>query len=241
MIDAGISMKRIRVCLAELGLLPTDISAVLITHEHSDHVGGLKTMAKQYSLPIFAPRTVANHLIWSIPGVQEHISVLDPGETMELRGLSVTAFQTPHDTPQSAGYRIDHDGCSFGYCTDLGHVSQEVASALCGIHAVVLESNHDVSMLRAGNYPLYLKRRIMSDNGHLSNEACGDFAAQLAESGLEILILAHLSDENNSPHVAERTVREILDSRGQDVPHLHVAPKAEMLTVSIDRSARCSA
>lgn len=234
-------MKRIRLGLSQLGLAPRDISAVLITHEHSDHVAGLKTMTKQFSLPVLAPRTVANRLRWSIPGVDELVTVLDMGCSFELADCMISPFSTPHDTPQSAGYRVDGD-VSFGFCTDLGHVTDEVAVALEGVRAAVLEANHDVDMLRAGPYPLYLKRRILSDNGHLSNEACGELAAYLARQGLEMLILGHISEENNTRGKAERAVGAQLEAGcGEHAVLLHTAPKAELLTVSVGRNVQCSA
>jgi len=241
LIDAGISMKRIREALCQLGLLPQDISAVLITHEHGDHTKGIRTMTKQFALPVFAPRTVANHLHWSIQGIDEIITIIDPGTNIELGGLEISSFATPHDTPQSVGYRINGD-ISFGFCTDLGHVTDEILSALEGVNAAVLEANHDVDMLKAGHYPLYLKRRILSDNGHLSNEACGELAVHLAKRGLESLILAHISDENNTHGKAKRAVAARLETECANcMPALYTAPKASLLTVDAKRSAPCSA
>lgn len=241
LIDAGISMKRIRLGLNRLGLEPRDISAVFVTHEHSDHVGGLKTMTKQFSLPVLAPRTVANHLRWSIPGMDEVITVLDPGRSFELEDLMISPFSTPHGTSQSVGYRVDGD-VSFGFCTDLGHVTDEVAAALEGVRAAVLEANHDVDMLRAGSYPLYLKRRILSDHGHLSNGACGELAVHLVRQGLETLVLGHISEENNTHGKAKRTVGARLETDCREhAVLLHTAPKTELLTVSVGRNVPCSA
>jgi len=240
LIDAGISMKRIKLCLAERGLLPSDISGVFITHEHTDHIKGLKTMTKQFSLPIFAPRTVANHICWSVPGADEVTQIINPGECLDLSGMSVSSFSTPHDTPQSVGYRFEGD-ISFGFCTDLGHISDEVYCALEGVQAAVLESNHDVDMLKAGAYPLFLKRRILSENGHLSNDTCARLAVNLAKSGLETLILAHISDENNTPGKAIRTVSATLESECPDcLPVVYVAPKTDILSVKAERGVRCS-
>lgn len=240
LIDAGISMRSIKTKLSELGLHPEELSAVLITHEHTDHIRGLQTMVKQYRLPILAPRTVANHLRWSVPGIDGVLSELEPCCPLELADLRVTAFRTTHDTPQSVGYRIDGD-VSFGFCTDLGHVTDEVFRMLEGVEAAVLEANHDEDMLLSGPYPFHLKKRILSERGHLSNRACGELAAGLAPRGLRTLILGHLSKENNLPRLALETVQRHLKASdaGQSVQVL-VAPPAESMTVCLERNDPCS-
>ncbi|HHU22049.1 MAG TPA: MBL fold metallo-hydrolase [Clostridiales bacterium] len=244
LIDAGISMRRIKNALGELGLFPKDISGVLVTHEHSDHISGLATMIKYHQLPIYAPRTVGNHLRWSIAGVENFLCEIQVGGDFKIGDMSVTAFSTPHDTPQSVGYRID-SGICFGYCTDLGHVSEEVLEGLTGADAVMIEANHDVDMLLSGSYPYHLKRRILSDRGHLSNECCGQLAAHLARNGASAIVLAHLSQENNRPALAGKTVSEALEREGvrpgQDVT-LRIAPQAELVSLKVERiCSPCSA
>ena len=224
LLDAGISLRRIRTALGHFGLTPGDLSGVLITHEHSDHVGGLPMLAKYHDIPIFAPRTVANHLRWSLAGVEPRFYELLPGKPTELGAFRVTAFRTPHDTPESVGYRLEGSTLAVGCCTDLGRVTDEVQDTLTGCDAALLEANHDEDLLRDGPYPVYLKRRILSDHGHLSNAACGALAARLAARGAQYILLGHLSRENNRPALAQDTVRGALDAAGFPGLALEVAP-----------------
>jgi phosphoribosyl 1,2-cyclic phosphodiesterase len=175
-----------------------DISGVLITHEHSDHISGLETLVKGRETPIYAPRTVAARLCGMKPDLEDYIRVIPVGEVFAIGSLHVTAFHTSHDTDESVGYRIQGEGV-YAHATDTGCVTEEIREALLGADTVLLESNHDEEMLRYGPYPFYLKRRILSDRGHLSNAACALFARELAESGTRQIILGHLSRENNTP------------------------------------------
>ena len=240
LVDAGISMKRIGGGLAALGLRPGDLGGVLVTHEHTDHVCGLATMTKQHRIPIYAPRTVANYLRRTIAGVEDYLHIITPGEPFGIGDAVLRAFPTPHDAPESVGYRMDAD-IRFGFCTDLGHVTDEVLAALEGVDAAVIEANHDEEMLRYGSYPYFLKRRILSDSGHLSNASAGRLAVQLARSGASRLILAHLSRENNLPDLALQAVTGALAEAGFS-PAVSVAPAASAQTVTVTRgSAACSA
>ena len=242
LIDAGISTKRIVTALAQLGLAPEQLSGILITHEHSDHIGGLNTFIKHYDVPIFAPRTVANHLSWAIAGVEDFLTVLVPGEAYALADFGVTPFHTPHDTPESVGYRIESGGAVFGLCTDLGHVTDEVLAAMRGVDAAVIESNHDLEMLRTGPYPVPLKRRILSDSGHLSNDAAAELAVTLGESGTRQLVLCHLSRQNNLPPLARQVTARALENAGADLTggvSLAVAPEKEILHIEVRAGAPC--
>lgn len=201
LIDAGISMKRISAALASEKLVLRDIGGVLVTHEHSDHIMGLGMLAKHSEIQIYAPHTVTNRLRGSIPEAQGHLHIIPVGESFELDKLTVTAFRTPHDTDESVGYRIEGSSV-FAIATDMGHVTPEVEAGLYGAQTVLIESNHDEMMLRYGPYPAQLKRRILSDNGHLSNDSCAALACHLASNGTENIILGHLSRENNRPEIA---------------------------------------
>ena len=241
LIDAGISTKRIVTALKELGMFPEQLNGIFITHEHSDHVNGLNTFIKHYEIPIFAPRTVANHLSWSIAGVDDYLTVLLPGQDYDLHGLSVLPFRTPHDTPESVGYRLTGNG-SLGFCTDFGHVTDEILEGLRGVDAAVIESNHDLEMLKNGPYPFHLKRRILSDNGHLSNDSCGLLAKELYKHGTRRFVLGHLSRENNLPSIARRSVLGVLSAEGIDIENelvLEVAPEKDILTFAVKDEARC--
>ena len=241
LIDAGISTKRIVTALRELNMFPEQLNGILITHEHGDHVSGLNTFIKHYDIPIFAPRTVANHLSWSIAGVDDYLTVLLPGQDYDIKGLTVLPFHTPHDTPESVGYRLTGSS-SFGFCTDFGHVTDEILEGLRGVDAAVIEANHDLEMLKNGPYPYPLKRRILSDNGHLSNDSCGLLAKELYKHGTRKLVLGHLSRENNLPSIARRSVLGVLSSEGIDIENelvLEIAPESAILKLSVKDETLC--
>lgn len=238
LVDAGISLRRINTFLRAEGLTPEELVGVLITHEHSDHVSGLDMLLKYHEVDIYAPRTVANRLAGIKPRTEGRIKIIEPGVPFDLNGVRTLAFRTPHDTPESVGYRFDCESGSLGVCTDLGHVTKEVFNAMRGVDTALIESNHDEEMLRYGQYPVYLKRRILSDRGHLSNESCGELAVHLARSGTERIVLGHLSRENNTPGKAFRAVSAALAANGCDV-ELCVAPALDAMTTEV--RAKCSA
>ena len=235
LIDAGISMRRVQSGLAQIGHSMQDIGGVLITHEHSDHISGLRMLAKYHHTPVYAPRTVANRLRGMLPEIEEDLHVIPVGESFGLGGLSVRAFHTPHDTDESVGYRVEGTGV-FALATDMGCVTEEVFASLRGADTVLIESNHDEEMLRYGPYPVYLKRRILSDHGHLSNENCAKLARMLAESGTMRIVLGHLSRENNRPELALAAARAALE--GTDT-WIGCAPPSGCLTVPVERKELC--
>jgi len=201
LVDAGISAKRTELALWEIGVDPKSIRAVFVTHEHSDHVCGLRVFAKRHKLPVYATAGTIAALEENAADSYECFEVHRNGT--EAAGFLFEAFPTSHDTQDSCGYRITlPDGSGAAIATDLGIVTPEVFAALSGCELVMLESNHDVEMLRSGPYPYWVKKRILSDRGHLSNEACARAAAQLIQSGVTRLILGHLSKENNYPALA---------------------------------------
>jgi len=206
LVDAGISMRRISESLARMNLSPQAIDGVLITHEHSDHISGLSMLAKHCDAPIYAPRTVAARLSRMLPQLESRLCRIKAGEHFSIKGVDILPFHTPHDTDESVGYRIG----DFAVATDMGHVTEEIESAVSGAKTVLIESNYDEEMLRYGPYPVPLKRRILSPNGHLSNYECGKFARKLVENGTKRVILGHLSLKNNTPSLASGTVAEAL-------------------------------
>ena len=230
LIDAGISMRRITCALREMGLEPSMLTAVLVTHEHIDHIRGLSTMVKNYDIPVYAPGKVAENAQNIIPALHGKLSTIPVGVDFSIGCVDVRAFHTPHDTQESVGYKIRSGGRAFALATDLGHVTEEVLTELIGVNAAVIEANYDTIMLKNGPYPIQQKKRILSDNGHMSNKLCGRLAGRLAENGAEKLILGHLSSENNTPELAYDTVAQELASVGA-VPgqnmNLYVAPRAE--------------
>ncbi|MCL2366956.1 MAG: MBL fold metallo-hydrolase [Oscillospiraceae bacterium] len=221
LIDAGISLKRIKEGLKNMDMTPDDLTAVLVTHEHSDHISGIKMLVKYHKIPIFASIGAQNSICASTPEVAPYLSGFKVGTAFELGEIAMNSFNTPHDATESVGFTLDAGGNMLAYATDLGHISEEVFTAMCGADIVIIESNHDQQMLQNGPYPPSLKRRIASKQGHLSNSACGSFAVRLVDSGTRYIQLSHLSRENNTPKIAARTVSEALGkygiSVGQDI------------------------
>lgn len=205
LIDDGCSFASLK---SSLALIDTDISmieAIFITHEHIDHVKGLAVLAKHTNIPIFASEgTIAALRSNEKAPLPENVRIFDIFQDgYRSAEFEVTPFHTPHDTPESVGYVINYNGTKIAVCTDIGTITEEVEKNLLGCNAVLLESNYDPEMLRRNpNYSAVLKRRIASDNGHLSNHSAADFAEKLVKNGTTRIILGHLSRENNTPNTA---------------------------------------
>lgn len=228
LIDAGISARRICGGLAEAGLLPEQLSGVFITHEHIDHIRGLAVLLKNRPLLVYAPPAVAAAVRRAVPGADLSLRVLEPERAYVLGGLTVTAFPTPHDTIQSVGWRMRADDGVFALATDTGCVTETMLRYLSDTDIALIEANHDVEMLKNGPYPPALKRRILSDRGHLSNGECAYLAAVLARRGTKKLVLGHLSRENNRPALALRAVSRALEGTETEV---FAAPELGFLEV----------
>ena len=224
LVDAGISCRRITCSLRELGLTLEDLTAILLTHTHSDHTAGLQTLLKRSRLPIFASEDAARDLCFRLPQCGERLRSFSRNSRFDLGGCSVTAFATSHDAPGACGYRFDTPDGSVGLLTDTGYVTAEAADAFPGVDLAPLASNHDVETLESGPYPYYLKQRILGSKGHLSNDTAARFAVTLAEHGASDIILAHLSKENNTPAMARGAVELALSAAGLE-PELSVAPR----------------
>jgi len=214
LIDAGISLRRITAALKGLGLEMCDIDAVLVTHEHRDHIGALPMLAKYCHIPVYATSGTADAICRDCPQGSADLRRIQPGEELHFGTMTVRAFRTCHDAAESVGYQISHEGRRLVFMTDTGVVTPQAVRAAKGCEAAVLESNHDVNMLWYGPYPHSLKQRIFSQQGHLSNDDCGAFAAWLAGEGTKRFVLAHLSQENNSPRAALETVGAALAGAG---------------------------
>lgn len=216
LIDDGVSFSRLKKAMELNGLSIDAIKAVFITHEHSDHTKGLNVLTKKTRIPVFSQSLTLGYLLENGMINGDYCELKD-GE--DVCGMRIQCFSTPHDTQESCGFKITFDdGKTAAVCTDLGHITKTVESALLGTDCVLLEANYDIEMLRNSIYPYYLKTRIFSKNGHLSNADSGAFAAKLLRSGTTRLILGHLSQENNTPELAENTVLKCLDgfSRNTD-------------------------
>jgi len=228
LIDAGVSARRIAAGLARAGVLPGRLDGVLITHEHSDHIKGLSVLLKNDPVPVYAPGTVAAALRRLVPGAEPYLRPFRPGAAFSLGGLAVESFPTPHDTNESVGYRLSAEGAVLALATDTGCVTEDMLRRLTGADIALIEANHDEQMLRYGPYPVQLKRRILSDRGHLSNAECTWLAAVLARSGTGTIVLGHMSKQNNDPALARRTVQRALEGTGV---RLLLAPENGFLEV----------
>ncbi len=202
LIDAGTSAKRIEAALRCVGTEPTELQAVFLTHEHADHIAALNQLCKRYGLPVYAPVGCAETLAALCPDALPFLRPFAPGSVLSLERTRLYAVQTPHDAAGSVGYRIDLSGDLFGYFTDLGRLTPSVVRAISGCRRVVIESNHDVQMLQSGPYPEPLKRRILGKFGHLSNADCASLLPHLPAYGTRRILLAHLSEHNNTPALA---------------------------------------
>ena len=211
LVDAGRSAKQMEGMLRSCEIDPLAVAGILITHEHTDHISGVRVLAKRYQIPVFASRGTLTALSGKLDGV--HTYIVPDG--LQLAGMTIQTFHTPHDCAESLGYRIKtHDDRVITVATDIGHLSEEVINGLLGADFVVLESNHDTMMLRDGSYPYYLQRRILSDRGHLCNDACAAFLVELAKTGTTRFLLAHLSRENNTRALALETALSALTAAG---------------------------
>lgn len=235
LIDAGISARRIVQGLGVLGLAPQDVCGVLITHEHSDHISGLPVLVKRTGMRIFAPSELGEVLKRVKPELSESIDYIPHDGGLCVGDVRISAFPTPHDASASFGYRIEGSEV-FAFATDTGHISDELLQGLQGADTVVIEANHDKVMLKNGPYPPFLKQRVLSKHGHLSNDDCAKLACLLADSGTRQIILGHLSQQNNTPEAAETAVSEALSGRNVKI---YTAPANKLLEVLIGDGVQC--
>lgn len=221
LIDAGRSLRALTQALDAAGGSMETVRAVFVTHEHADHTSALEMLAKKYDIPIHITEGSATRLLSAARYLPCRAVLHTPLYSVQVGGMTVASFTTPHDSDMSVGYTITlADGCKLAYATDIGHITPEIEENLIGAYAVVLESNHDEDMLMGGPYPAWLKSRIASDRGHLSNAACDAFLPRLYAAGTKHVLLAHLSAENNTPSRA-------LDAACAACPEMHIVAARE--------------
>lgn len=219
LVDCGLSCREICRRLAAQGIAPESLSAILITHEHADHVSGVHVMAKKFRLPVFmtAPTHGAWHRQYKDSAgnrVQaERLELFAAGKPFCVGDIEVMPFTIPHDAADPVGFRFLVEGARVAIATDLGFLPRNVRDHLRGCDGLMLESNHDLEMLRGGPYPWAVKQRVMSRVGHLSNEALAEFLTTDYDGGAAFLILAHLSERNNHPDLARVAAERALGMR----------------------------
>ena len=226
LVDAGISGKRIEQGLNSIERTTKDCDAILITHEHSDHVKGLGVLARKYHIPIYCTKGTMEELkqmsmLGKMPeGLYRPILA---EETFSIGDLSILPFEISHDAAEPVGYRVSHGEKSVGIATDMGVYDEKIVENLQGLDALLLEANHDIHMLEVGPYPYYLKQRVLGDRGHLSNELSGRLLCDILHNNLRSVLLGHLSKENNYEELAYETVKlEVTlgqnPYKGDDIP-----------------------
>ena len=226
MIDAGISGKRIEAGMNEYDMTTSDCDGILITHEHSDHVGGLGVISRKYGLPIYATKGTIDAIVSSkyLGKIDEGLfHVIRPDEDFNIGELTIHPFSVSHDAADPVAYIVSDAHRRIGVVTDLGTYDDYIIDNISGLNAILIEANHDVRMLQAGRYPYPLKQRILSDRGHLSNENSGRLLATVLNDFIEHIFLGHLSAENNYEELALTSVKmEVSMSdapyRGTDFP-----------------------
>lgn len=215
LIDAGMSGAKITAEMERIGLSPKELSGILITHEHSDHISGVGVLSRRYDLPIFANEGTWTAMKDKLGNISsKNVRVFETGADFHIGPLDITPFSIPHDAAEPVGYSFYSNGRKISVATDLGAVRESWLKHIEESDLVLLESNHDVDMLKAGRYPYELKRRILGAKGHLSNDSAGKAALELVRRGVHGIILGHLSGENNFPELAYQSVSCVLQNEG---------------------------
>jgi len=233
LIDNGFSGKELVSRLQGLGIAPDSLTAIIVTHEHDDHVKGVGVLARRLGLPVYA-NEATHRAAAARMGKLPHSQEFGVGESFVVEGVRIHPFAVSHDAVDPVGFVVSDDEQSLGYCTDTGTITRLIRHHLRHCQALVLEANHDVRMLKEGPYPLPLQQRVLSSRGHLANPDSLSLAAELAEERLRLLVLAHLSEINNHPDLVLRearqrlpggeTLRLLLAGQGQAGPLLEIMP-----------------
>lgn len=207
LVDVGLSCKKIETALNSISINPSTIDAILITHEHTDHVQGLGIFSKKFDIPVFATEGTFNNMQNQTSRLkEENINIFKVGDNFKINDINVHAFKIPHDANDPCGFNLISDNKKISIATDIGHMNKEILTALEGSNFVLLESNYEPKVLECSSYPYSLKSRIASNTGHLSNEMAGKTISYLLNSGLQSAMLGHLSKESNTPDLAYLSV-----------------------------------
>ncbi len=217
LIDAGLSAKKIIQALCSIGEDPSELSAVLISHEHSDHIRGAGIISRKFGIPIFANEATWEAMELLLGPVEVcNKACFKTGEEFGIGKVTVKTFHIPHDASEPVGFNLYAQDKKVTVATDIGHINPQLLECFENSDLMLLESNHDPEMLKVGPYPFHLKRRIAGESGHLSNETAGEVIAHMAERGTKRFLLGHLSRENNFPELAYQTVCNALGARAEE-------------------------
>lgn len=215
LVDAGTNAKQLTLALEKITVEPENIHGIFITHEHADHVGALRVFASRYHIPVYASKGTVNALEKAGHLKGDFDTFIIDEHSVEVCGMNITSIKTSHDSAESCGYAVTMpDERKISVVTDTGIITQDIINKATGSDLILLESNHDKNMLNNGPYPYYLKQRILSDKGHLSNEACAEAACHFINTGTTRLVLGHLSRENNTATAALNATSNALGEMG---------------------------
>ncbi len=224
LIDAGVSLKKIENALESININPSDLNAIIVTHEHTDHIQSLGNLSKKFDLPVFATSKTFD----AMPKQSEKISEnnkknININEKFSIGDIEILPFQIPHDAADPCGFTLVSDNNKISIATDLGHMTNDILKEIDGSEFILLESNYDSNVLKYTKYPFKLKERIAGPTGHLSNKTAGQTINYLIKSGLKTAMLGHLSKESNFPELAYQTVIDEILSDGTNIDNFHLS------------------
>ena len=218
LIDIGVGLRGLKKDCRDYGVSLSSVRHVLITHDHADHIKSVGAFSNEYNVPVYATQEVHDGInrnycvVKKVPA--ELVGLVEKGKTIQLGDFTVTPFTVPHDSADNVGYFIEADGTNFCLITDAGSVTDEMKEYISKARHLVIEANHDIEMVKGGPYPQFLKDRILSGTGHLNNHDCGIAIIENMSEQLKNVWLCHLSEENNHPELARKTVESILRDYG---------------------------
>jgi len=213
LIDAGLSRKETIARLAAIGETPEQLDAILVTHEHSDHVSGLMRLVRKFAVPVYTTTLTKPAIDWEGYAAAK-VETFQAGTEFTIGDIDIQSFTIPHDAIDPVGFTLKAEGVKVGVATDLGYMPESICYHLRGTHFLLLESNHDLDMLKVGPYPWSVKQRVMGRRGHLSNDGVSTFIRDYLDTSTATLLLGHLSEHNNHPEIVRLTAAQALEGRG---------------------------